>query len=492
MRRGMRKTLSPLAKVGFGAGHVLNDMCGTMWFGYGLVWMQDTLKISSTNCGYIILVAQFADAIFNLWVGNECDKVTLIKKFGRRKGWHAIGTLMVLIGIVFTFVPPFTYIPGLTPEWMAVYHMMSCQILFNAGWAIAQIAHLSLIPSLAVTEEDEISLNSIRQAMVYCASILTYTLAGFIIKNSSDGAGLDWSTRWQITTLNFVSASVGFIFALTFLVLTPESPSETPILETTHVTSTCKAKTLTVREWANKPGFFRVGLCYTLTRLMYNQQLLFFPVLITTSLRFPNSYIGFCPLVLYASGMFLSFALPFILKITGKKCMMILSTLLVAGGFIWLEFVVSATNEIWGIAILLGMGAAGTLIMSLSSIVDVIGHNRESSSFIYGTYSVFDKVMNGLAALVTQVMSPCGDEHSTATCHDDFPSFFGRMVMIFTGLAMVVYLFYPKFERAEEQQDDVMGSIIVSNRFQRHHSMSLSYSRSQNLDSERRPLLANK
>ena len=159
-------------------------------------------------------MAQFADAIFNLWVGNECDKVTLIKKFGRRKGWHAIGTLMVLIGIVFTFVPPFTYIPGLTPEWMAVYHMMSCQvrntlkssstcfqILFNAGWAIAQIAHLSLIPTLAVTEEDEISLNSIRQAMVYCASILTYTLAGFIIKNSSDGAGLDWSTRWQVCLL---------------------------------------------------------------------------------------------------------------------------------------------------------------------------------------------------------------------------------------------------------------------------------------------------
>ena len=87
-----------------------------------------------------------------------------------------------------------------------------------------------------------------------------------------------------------------------------------------------------MREWASKPGFFRVGLCYTLTRLMYNQvrsnkltdtyrpqQLLFFPVLITTSLRFPNSYIGFCPLVLYASGMMLSFALPFILKITGKK-----------------------------------------------------------------------------------------------------------------------------------------------------------------------------
>jgi hypothetical protein len=72
--------------------------------------------------------------------------------------------------------------------------------------------------------------------------------------------------------------------------------------------------------------------------------------------------------------------------------MMILSTLLVAGGFVWLEFLVSATNEIWGIAILLGMGAAGTLIMSLSSIVDVIAHNRESSSFIYGTYSVFDKV----------------------------------------------------------------------------------------------------
>ena len=76
------------------------------------------------------------------------------------------------------------------------------------------------------------------------------------------------------------------------------------------------------------------------------------------------------------------------------KCMMILATLMVAGGFVWLEFLHTATNEIWGIAILLGMGAAGTLIMSLSSIVDVIGRNRESSSFVYGTYSVFDKVFH--------------------------------------------------------------------------------------------------
>ena len=34
---------------------------------------------------------------------------------------------------------------------------------FNMGWAIIQIAHLSMIPTLAKNEGDDVELNSIRQ-----------------------------------------------------------------------------------------------------------------------------------------------------------------------------------------------------------------------------------------------------------------------------------------------------------------------------------------
>jgi len=68
---------------------------------------QDILRISKANAGYVILVAQLVDAVFNLWVGNECDKVTILGKYGRRKGWHVFGTILIIIAMIFNYTPPF-------------------------------------------------------------------------------------------------------------------------------------------------------------------------------------------------------------------------------------------------------------------------------------------------------------------------------------------------------------------------------------------------
>ena len=42
---------------------------------------------------------------------------------------------------------------------------------FNMGWAIIQIAHLSMIPTLAKNEGDDVELNSIRQVK-FLSSVL--------------------------------------------------------------------------------------------------------------------------------------------------------------------------------------------------------------------------------------------------------------------------------------------------------------------------------
>jgi len=35
-----QKPLKLISKIGFGCGHILNDICATLWFGYGLIYMQ--------------------------------------------------------------------------------------------------------------------------------------------------------------------------------------------------------------------------------------------------------------------------------------------------------------------------------------------------------------------------------------------------------------------------------------------------------------------
>ena len=204
---------------------------------------------------------------------------------------------------------------GETPAWQATFHMMACQTMFNMGWALTQIAHLSMIPTLTRTKGDDVTLNSIRQGNVYFASILVYIIGGLLIKNNAEG--WQWSDRWSLMIIAYISLGVGFVTSVLFHVLTPEQVSRTPIME-----STCclgSSSKLSWRQWFKKPGFFRVCICYTLTRLVYNMTLLFFPLLLSTALRFPMNYIGYCPLVLYCAGLLYSFAISPFIKLTNKK-----------------------------------------------------------------------------------------------------------------------------------------------------------------------------
>ena len=53
-------------------------------------------------------------------------------------------------------------------------------------------------------------------------------------------------------------------------------------------------------------------------------------------------------------------------------------------------------------------------------------------------FSVTDKLLNGIAIAIIQVISPCSDSSSPDECHDNFGPFFGRMMIIFTVLSVIL------------------------------------------------------
>ena len=55
-------------------------------------------------------------------------------------------------------------------------------------------------------------------------------------------------------------------------------------------------------------------------------------------------------------------------NLLGKKVVYIITGLLVVGSAIWLEFIKTADDQVWGMAVLLGAGSAGVLILSLAII----------------------------------------------------------------------------------------------------------------------------
>ena len=116
-------------------------------------------------------------------------------------------------------------------------------------------------------------------------------------------------------------------------------------------------------------------------------------------MNYPTKYVGYVPLVLYLAGCAYSAVVTPMVNVMGKKvwifmrlCLSIfqvvyvITGLLVVGSSIWFEFIKTADDQIWGLAVLLGAGSAGVLILSLAVIADLIGEYTSSSAFIYGAF----------------------------------------------------------------------------------------------------------
>lgn len=83
----MKSTLSFLQKIGFGLGHVYNDLCAGVWFSYTLLFMQGALLMPGAQAGALVMVGQVGDALATPIIGILADK------FGTKRKWHIAGTL---------------------------------------------------------------------------------------------------------------------------------------------------------------------------------------------------------------------------------------------------------------------------------------------------------------------------------------------------------------------------------------------------------------
>lgn len=57
--------------MAFSVGHVLNDLCASMWFTYLLVFFHLVLQFDNSLSGIILLIGQFADGIATPFVGLQ-------------------------------------------------------------------------------------------------------------------------------------------------------------------------------------------------------------------------------------------------------------------------------------------------------------------------------------------------------------------------------------------------------------------------------------
>ena len=155
----VKPTLTWRTRICYGVGHILNDLCASMWFTYLLVYLHKVVEFSNVAAGTLMLIGQVADALATPFVGVESDK-TGDCKYGRRKVWHLVGVLCVAGSFPFVFNLCINC-EGASAWALFVYYVPFI-VIFQFGWASTQISHLSLIPELTDSENEKVTLNAIR------------------------------------------------------------------------------------------------------------------------------------------------------------------------------------------------------------------------------------------------------------------------------------------------------------------------------------------
>lgn len=80
-------------RLAYGVGHVLNDICASMWFTYLILFFNYVLEFSTTMAGLVLFIGQVADAFATPFVGLHSDKNDdfWLCRYGKRKTWHLLG-----------------------------------------------------------------------------------------------------------------------------------------------------------------------------------------------------------------------------------------------------------------------------------------------------------------------------------------------------------------------------------------------------------------
>ncbi|XP_053536420.1 major facilitator superfamily domain-containing protein 12 isoform X3 [Ictalurus punctatus] len=382
MSEGAR-TLPAFRRFTYSVGHVLNDLCASMWFTYLLLYYQSVLSFRDSSAGLLLLFGQIADGIATPLVGYESDRTRGCGTYGKRKSWHLVGTICVLLSFPFIF-NPCVGCGEVTPQWVGLTYFTPFIIIFQFGWASTQISHLSLIPELVSCEHAKVELTAYRYAFTVLSNITVYAVAWLLLRFQHPA---DPSVADQLSHL------------------------DVPV--------------------------FRVAALYMCTRLIVNLSQTYISMYLINSLFLPKNYIATIPLVLYVSGFVSSLAMKPISKRLGVSMTYLAGLVPIMAFGIWVLLDLKMGVRVYGAAVLLGAGSAVILVMSLSMTANLIGDQTQSGAFVYGAMSFTDKVANGLAVMIIQSLYPC----QTLVCCSDCVWFYHRVMVAVTGGVSLITAF---------------------------------------------------
>lgn len=430
----MKPKLTWRTRICYGVGHILNDLCASMWFTYLLVYLHKVVEFSNVAAGTLLLIGQVADALATPFVGVESDK-TGDCKYGRRKVWHLVGVLCVASSFPFVF-NLCIHCEGAS-TWALFMYYVPFIVIFQFGWASTQISHLSLIPELTDNENEKVTLNAIRYASTVSSNIFVFLVTWLLLSTEGRGSEkLAPSDSKAFMYVVFIVVGTGLLFMLIFHIGLKEPPRSCTYLFASKGSKRSAGNWI---HWFKEIQFYQVAMLYMCTRLIVNITQVYVPMYTLETLSLNKDTIAKIPLVIYVSGFLSTFLSKPLNNYSGRKVTFFLGLLMIAGVSTWMWFIKKHDyTATYGAAVLLGVGGSTLLVTALTMLADLIGDNVETGAFVYGAMSFTDKLSNGVAVQLIQIFHPCNKLGETCCSACDL---YYREIMVFVAAGATIVSF---------------------------------------------------
>ncbi|KFM83111.1 Major facilitator superfamily domain-containing protein 12, partial [Stegodyphus mimosarum] len=414
-RESVKHVLSLGVRLAYSVGHVLNDLCASMWFTYLLMFQHSVLQFTNYIAGNLMLLGQVADAIATPFVGYESDRQNnlWLCKYGRRKAWHLFGTICVAGSFPFLFMECINCSNSSQNAQFVYYGAFI--VIFQFGWASVQVSHLSLITDLTPISSERVELNSLRYAMTVMSNICAYSTLWVLLGIANDEEkhiGPQDLSIFRNVALFMVG--IGLVFSTLFHVFVKERDHQNFASREQYAineaSDAIEKPHLRWKDWFRQPQFYMIAVLYMATRLYVNLSQIYMPLYIQDSLELHKAKIAIIPLVIYVSGFLSSFFMKFLNSVLGNKITYFLGCLLALSASTWIYYGKGSTYceyELYAVAVLIGIAGSTLLIISLAITSDLIANSTSSCAFVFGSMSFVDKLANGIAVVIIQDIHPC-------------------------------------------------------------------------------------
>jgi len=455
----LEENLSLITKLGYGAGAVIYEMCSAMWFTYVVLFYTRVLGFSNSLVGVFFAFNSIADAFLVILIGyfqDYCNDWWLCRKLSKRKGWHLIGTLCLMLSDPFLFMPCIGC--DNAPHGQQIFWYFSLVVMVSFGFESAQISHLALIPELTMSKIEQTSLTSYSySAKILCYLFMYMTLWVFLGSNGGESIGpssanifrnvkllcialsgitalvlhvvVQVDNRYNKSTVASIemglpskekfgrsqntsknSGTLNYLFtsALSNAFMSPLYLQSSDLRKIGSQTS---VELMTISHWLLQTQFWKVTALYISARLFSNLSQAYIALYLEVSLQLRPDSVAIVPLVMFLSGFCTSTSLKTLIRIFGQRGVLVITCLIGLTGSVWVGIGNLNSNGfrdkwIYVVAALFGSAGSGMVITGIAAIAKLIGQNVQSAALVYGLIYMIDKISTAITFGIIQEIVP--------------------------------------------------------------------------------------